>query len=172
MSKYKTIRLKSEGKSTPADLLFTVDGGNLWFATTQGLLEPVVSSTLEKNIPSNFKDPKNRWFGFSLRARTIVYSPKRVKEGELSTYEDLATSKWKGRLCLRTSKKVYNQSLVAELIDTLRSAWISFFSLVDLIIYTYTLPWYRAAKILGTIKIKIIKLTLNHQYTSCQESLH
>ena len=112
-------RLKSEGKSTPADLLFTVDGGNLWFATTQGLLEPVVSSTLEKNIPSNFKDPKNRWFGFSLRARTIVYSPKRVKEGELSTYEDLATSKWKGRLCLRTSKKVYNQSLVAELIDTL-----------------------------------------------------
>ncbi|WP_127714065.1 extracellular solute-binding protein [Halobacteriovorax sp. HLS] len=112
-------RLKAEGSSTPADLLFTVDGGNLWFASTQNLLEPISSKTLEENIPSNFKDPKNQWFGLSLRARTIVYSTKRVKESELSTYQDLADKKWKGRLCLRTSKKVYNQSLVAELIDTL-----------------------------------------------------
>lgn len=112
-------RLKSEGSSTPADLLFTVDGGNLWFASTQNLLESVQSPILDKNIPSNFKDPKNLWFAFSLRARTLVYSPKRVKANELSTYQDLASKKWKGRLCLRTSKKVYNQSLVAELIDTL-----------------------------------------------------
>ncbi|OUR99784.1 Fe(3+) ABC transporter substrate-binding protein [Halobacteriovorax marinus] len=112
-------RLKAEGSSTPADLLFTVDGGNLWYASTQNILEPINSQILDKNIPASFKDPKNLWFAFSLRARTIVYNPKTVKKGELSTYEDLATSKWKGRLCLRTSKKVYNQSLVAELIDTL-----------------------------------------------------
>ena len=112
-------RLKSEGSSTPADLLFTVDGGNLWYASTQNLLESINSPILNKNIPSNFKDPKNQWFGFSLRARTLVYSPKRIKPNELSTYQDLASKKWKGKLCLRTSKKVYNQSLVAELIDTL-----------------------------------------------------
>lgn len=112
-------RLKAEGSSTPADLLFTVDGGNLWYASTQNLLEPINSKVLETNIPKNFKDPRNLWFAFSLRARTIVYNPKNVKKGELSTYQDLASSKWKGRLCLRTSKKVYNQSLVAELIDTL-----------------------------------------------------
>lgn len=112
-------RLKAEGENTPADLLITVDAGNLWLAAEEGLLAPISSSVLERNIPAHLRDPQNRWFGLSVRARTIVYSTKRVRPAELSTYEDLAHPKWKGRLCLRTSKKVYNQSLVAMMIARL-----------------------------------------------------
>lgn len=106
-------RLKAEGANTPADLLITVDAGNLWQAAEQGVLTELDSDTLTSNIPSHLRDPANRWFGLSIRARTIVYSTDRVKESELSSYEGLAEPKWKGRLCLRTSKKVYNQSLIA-----------------------------------------------------------
>jgi iron(III) transport system substrate-binding protein len=109
-------RLKAEGKNTPADLLLTVDAGNLWLAAKQGVLAPVNSKTLRANIPAHLRDPENRWFGLSVRARTIVYSTERVKPEELSTYEALGDAKWKDRLCLRTSKKVYNQSLVAMMI--------------------------------------------------------
>lgn len=109
-------RLKAEGANTPADLLITVDAGNLWHAAHEGLLQPVKSATLEQNIPPHLRDPDGLWFGLSVRARTIVYNPQRVKEEDLSTYEALAEPKWKGRLCLRTSKKVYNQSLVAMMI--------------------------------------------------------
>lgn len=109
-------RLKAEGENTPADLLITVDAGNLWQAANEGLLSPVKSAALEKNIPAHLRDPQNRWFGLSVRARTIFYNPQKVKRAELSSYEDLANPKWKGRLCLRTSKKVYNQSLVAMMI--------------------------------------------------------
>jgi iron(III) transport system substrate-binding protein len=108
-------RLKAEGKRTPADILFTVDAGNLWQAAEAGLLQPVASKTLTKNVPEHLRDPQNRWFGLSVRARTIAYSPDRVDEKNLKNYNDLADKKWKGRLCLRTSKKVYNQSLVAML---------------------------------------------------------
>ena len=110
-------RLKAEGKNTPADILITVDAGNLWHAAKEGVLAPVQSEALTANIPGHLRDPENKWFGLSLRARTIVYSTKRVKPGELSTYEALADPDWKGRLVLRTSKKVYNQSLVAMLIE-------------------------------------------------------
>ncbi len=109
-------RLKAEGKRTPADMLITVDAGNLWHAAQEGVLAEVESPVLEANVPANLRDPQGRWFGLSKRARTIVYSTERVDPAELSTYEDLADAKWKGRLCLRTSKKVYNQSLVATLI--------------------------------------------------------
>lgn len=109
-------RLNAEGKRTPADLLITVDAGNLWQAAEQGVLAAVDSDTLAANIPAHLRDPDNRWFGLSVRARTIVYSPERVKPEELSTYEALADDRWRGRLCLRTSKKVYNQSLVATMI--------------------------------------------------------
>lgn len=105
-------RLKAEGRNTPADLFMTVDAGNLWQAAQEGLLKPVNSKILAANLPDHLSDPDNEWFGLSVRARTIIYNPNRVKAGELSTYEDLASPKWKGRLCLRTSKKVYNQSLV------------------------------------------------------------
>jgi iron(III) transport system substrate-binding protein len=110
-------RLKSEGKNTPADLLLTVDAGNLWNAANEGLLQPVNSEALNSNIPQHLRDGKDQWFGLSVRARTIVYSTDRVNPSELSTYEDLGSEKWKGRLCLRTSKKVYNQSLVAMFIS-------------------------------------------------------
>ncbi len=109
-------RLKAEGERTPADMLITVDAGNLWHAAESGVLAEIHSAVLEANVPSNLRDPQGRWFGLSERARTIVYSTERVKPLELSSYEDLADPKWKGRLCLRTSKKVYNQSLVATLI--------------------------------------------------------
>lgn len=110
-------RLKAEGKNTPADLFMTVDAGNLWQAAEEGLLAPVKSKTLAANIPAHLRDPDNQWFGLSVRARTLVYNSNKVKPADLTTYEDLANPKWKGRLCLRTSKKVYNQSLVAMMID-------------------------------------------------------
>ena len=109
-------RLKAEGERTPADMLITVDAGNLWLAGEAGVIQPVASEILEKNIPSHLRDPQNRWVGLSLRARTIVYNTDKVKPSELSTYAALADPQWKNRLLLRTSKKVYNQSLVAALI--------------------------------------------------------
>lgn len=109
-------RLKAEGAKTRADLLITVDAGNLWQAAQNGLLAKVDSKVLNDNIPEHLRDPGGQWYGLSVRARTIVYNPAKVKPGELSTYEALGDAKWKGRLCLRSSKKVYNQSLVAMLI--------------------------------------------------------
>ena len=112
-------RLKAEGNNSPADILMTVDAGNLWHAAEQGVLAEIDSALLQDNVPAHLRDRQNRWFGVSIRARTLVYSTQRVKAEELSTYEDLADPKWKGRLCLRTSKKVYNQSLVAMMIAEL-----------------------------------------------------
>ncbi|MCB1736466.1 MAG: Fe(3+) ABC transporter substrate-binding protein [Gammaproteobacteria bacterium] len=109
-------RLKAEGRRTPADLLITVDAGNLWHAAHEGVLAKIDSAILNGNVPAHLRDPDGQWFGLSIRARTIVRSTDRVPPSELSTYEDLADPKWKGRLCLRTSKKVYNQSLVAMMI--------------------------------------------------------
>ena len=116
-------RLKAEGKNTPADMLITTDAGNLWEAVQEGLLQPIESATLEANIPAHLRDPQKQWFGLSVRARTIVYNTQKVKPADLSTYEDLANPKWRGRLCLRTSKKVYNQSLVAMMIAEHGETW-------------------------------------------------
>jgi iron(III) transport system substrate-binding protein len=115
-------RLKAEGANTPADLLITVDAGNLWLAAREGVLSAVDSEALKANVPAHLRDPDNRWFGLSIRARTIVYNTARVKPSELSTYEDLGSTKWKGRLCFRTSQKVYNQSLVAMMMARLGEA--------------------------------------------------
>lgn len=112
-------RLQAEGKNTPADMLLTVDAGNLWQAAEQGLLQPVSSTILETNVPAKYRDPKGQWTGLSLRARTIFYDPSKVSADQLSTYADLADPKWKGKLCLRSSKAVYNQSLVASMIENL-----------------------------------------------------
>lgn len=109
-------RLKAEGTNTPADLLLTVDAGNLWEAARENLLKPVNSKILSANVPAHLRDPGNQWFGLSVRARTIFYNNQKVKPADLSSYEDLGNMKWKGKLCLRTSKKVYNQSLVAMMI--------------------------------------------------------
>jgi iron(III) transport system substrate-binding protein len=112
-------RLEAEGASSPADLLITVDAGNLWLATEKGLLQPVTSGALEQRVPESLQDPDNHWFGLTIRARTLVYSTERVDPATLSSYEALADPAWQGRLCLRTSKKVYNQSLVATMIERL-----------------------------------------------------
>lgn len=109
-------RLLAEGEATRADILLTVDAGNLWFAANAGVLQPVRSPVLDQAIPVFLRDPENRWFGLSVRARSIVYNPQVVNAAKLTDYAGLAESQWRGRLCLRTSKKVYNQSLVAMLI--------------------------------------------------------
>ncbi|WP_454256492.1 extracellular solute-binding protein [Pseudomonas sp. Marseille-Q8238] len=111
-------RIKAEGENGVADLLITVDAGNLWQAEQMGILQPFASTTVDANIPAQYRSSTHAWTGLSLRARTIVYSTERVKPEELSTYEALADANWEGRLCLRTSKKVYNQSLTATLIET------------------------------------------------------
>ena len=112
-------RLRAEGANTPADMFMTVDAGNLWQAEEQGLFQPVQSEGIEGNIPQHLRSSNNMWTGLSLRARTIAYSTERVKPEELSTYEALADEQWKGRVCLRTSKKVYNQSLVATMLESI-----------------------------------------------------
>ena len=109
-------RVKAEGPRTRADVLLTVDAGNLWHAASERLLHPVQSRVLGTTIPSHLRHPENRWFGLSVRARTIVYNTDRVSPVELSTYEALGDPQWRGRLVLRTSKKVYNQSLTAMFI--------------------------------------------------------
>ncbi|MEN7343217.1 MAG: extracellular solute-binding protein [Pseudomonadota bacterium] len=115
-------RLKAEGENTPASVLLTVDAGNLWFAADQGVLAGLDSQTLKAVVPSFLRDSQDRWFGLSLRARTIVYDTRVVNPSQLSDYASLADEQWQGKLCLRTSKKVYNQSLVAMLIETLGAA--------------------------------------------------
>lgn len=112
-------RLRAEGSRSPADVLITVDAGNLWQAAELGLLQPIQSPVLEANVPANLRDPQGRWFGLSVRARTLVHNPALTPATELSTYEDLAEPKWRGKLCLRTSDSVYNQSLVATMIASL-----------------------------------------------------
>lgn len=109
-------RLAAEGANSQADILMTVDAGELWHAADRGLMKPIASPVLKANIPDSLRDPQDRWFGFSIRARTLVYSTERVKPEELSDYAALGNERWRGKLCLRTSKKVYNQSLVAMLI--------------------------------------------------------
>ena len=109
-------RLRAEGARTPADILLTVDAGNLWQAKNLGVLRAFHSPLLDKKIPAHLRDPEGYWYGFSIRARTLVYNTDKVKPEQLSNYADLADPKWKGELLLRTSKKVYNQSLVAMLI--------------------------------------------------------
>lgn len=110
-------RLTAEGANSPADVFISVDAGDLWRATQAGLLQPVKSPALEAAIPAHLRDPEGHWFGLAVRARTIAYSTARVKPAELSTYAALADPRWKGKLCLRNGKAVYNQSLVAMFIN-------------------------------------------------------
>ena len=109
-------RLTAEGAASPADVFISVDAGDLWRATEAGLLAPVKSPMLEAAIPAHLRDPEGHWFGLAVRARTIAYSTERVKPSELSTYAALGDARWKGKLCLRSGKAVYNQSLVAMMI--------------------------------------------------------
>lgn len=109
-------RLKSEGANTPADVLVTTDLANLWRAKQAGLLQPVDSPELERNVPAKLRDPDKQWWGLSLRLRTPVRAKDRVPENAVTSYEDLGDPRFKGRLCLRTSNNEYNQSLVADML--------------------------------------------------------
>ena len=110
-------RLRSEGAASPADVLVTVDAGRLWRAEQLGLLQPVKSAVLESRVPEHLRHPEGLWFGFSTRARVIVYNKAAVKPGEIRSYEDLADPKWKGKVCMRSSSSIYNLSLAAALIS-------------------------------------------------------
>ena len=110
-------RIVAEGEQSKADIFMTVDAGVLWQAKDRNIFSKINSFILEDNIPSYLRDPDSQWFGLSKRARTIVYSSDQFSEGDFSSYEDLAHPKWRGKLCLRTSKKVYNRSLMASMID-------------------------------------------------------
>ncbi len=109
-------RIKAEGKNCPADLFITADAGRLERAKSLGLLQSIESDTLKLRIPESLRDPQSQWFGFTMRARVIVYAKDRVNPKELSTYEDLTDPKWKGRILVRGASSVYNQSLLASII--------------------------------------------------------
>ncbi|KAA6183420.1 Fe(3+) ABC transporter substrate-binding protein [Thiohalocapsa marina] len=109
-------RLRSEGVNSPADLLLTVDAGNLHRAKEAGVTQAITSDALTTAIPASYRDPQGHWYGLSLRARPILYVKGRVDPAELSTYEALAAPEWKGRICIRSSSNIYNQSLVASMI--------------------------------------------------------
>ena len=109
-------RIKAEGQNSPADLLITVDAGRLVRAEEAGVLQPIKSEVLEKAIPANLRDPQGHWFGLSKRARVIIYAKDRVKPSDISSYEDLADPKWKGKLAIRSSTNIYNQSLVGSML--------------------------------------------------------
>jgi iron(III) transport system substrate-binding protein len=109
-------RLQTEGENSPADILLTVDAGRLVRAKNLGLLQPITSPLLIKQIPSEMRDLDGYWYGLTVRARALVYSKDRVKQNQLSTYEDLAHKKWRGRIVVRSSNNIYNQSLLASII--------------------------------------------------------
>jgi iron(III) transport system substrate-binding protein len=107
-------RLRSEGSDTPADLLVTTDLANLWRAEQAGLLQPVKTPTLERQVPSDLRDKDGAWWGLSVRIRTPMRSIERVPADAVKSYEDLGDARFKGKLCLRTSNNEYNQSFVAD----------------------------------------------------------
>lgn len=109
-------RIKAEGERTQADLLLTVDAGNLWQASSMDLLQPIKADIVTDKVPAALRAADNTWFGLSIRARTLVYNTNKLDPSDLSTYAALAEDDWRGKVLLRTSKKVYNQSLVAMLI--------------------------------------------------------
>lgn len=109
-------RMKSEGANSPADAILTADVGYMLQAKSEGLLQPIQSEVLNAAIPSQYRDPEGTWYGLALRARPIMYAKDRVDPSELSAYEDLADPKWKGRICIRSSSNIYNQSLVSSMI--------------------------------------------------------
>jgi len=110
-------RLRNEGAASPADVLVTVDAGRLWRAEQLGLFQPVKSAVLDSRVPEHLRHPDGLWFGFSTRARVIVYNKDAVKAGEIRSYEDLADPKWKGKVCMRSSSNMYNLSLAASLVS-------------------------------------------------------
>ena len=109
-------RLINEGENSPADILLTVDAGRLYRAQQANVLKPIDSSSIKELVPDNLKSSDNMWAGLSIRARVIIYSKDRVSAEDLDSYESLADEQWSGRICIRSSSNIYNQSMVAGMI--------------------------------------------------------
>ena len=112
-------RISNEGEESPADVFIAVDAGRLWRAQEAGILQPVESEVLNSVVPENLREPSGLWYGLTTRARMLVYNTEDVRPEELSTYEDLADPKWKGRICVRSSENVYNQSLLGSMVESI-----------------------------------------------------
>lgn len=110
-------RMTSEGENGPADLFIAADAGALWRAQQAGLFQPVASAALDQRIPANLREPAGNWYGFTRRARVVAYDPARVQPEEIDDYAKLATPRFRGRICVRSSDSVYNLSLVGALIE-------------------------------------------------------
>lgn len=110
-------RMTSEGGNSPADLFIAADAGALWRAQQAGLFQPIASDTLDQRIPANLREPAGNWYGFMRRARVVAYDPARVQPEEIDDYAKLATPRFRGRICVRSSDSVYNLSLVGALIE-------------------------------------------------------
>lgn len=112
-------RIKAEGEASPADVFITVDAGRLWRAEEAGILQPVSSAVLNEKVPASLRHPDGLWYGLTKRARVLVYNVDTVAPAELSTYEALADPAWNGRVCVRSSSNIYNQSLLGSLVETI-----------------------------------------------------
>ncbi|MGV3627160.1 MAG: extracellular solute-binding protein [Betaproteobacteria bacterium] len=115
-------RIINEGAASPADVLVTVDAGRLWRAEQAGLFQPIQSKVLAERLPANMLAAGNQWFGFSARARVIVYNKLTVNPADVQNYEDLANPKLKGKVCTRSGGHIYNLSLMSALIEHLGDA--------------------------------------------------
>lgn len=109
-------KIQAAGSNNPADAVLTVDIGRLYALKQAGVFDAVKSDVLEANVPANLRDPGGLWFGLTQRARIAMVSKERVKESELTTYEELADPKFKGRICIRSGKNAYNVALIASMI--------------------------------------------------------
>lgn len=112
-------RMKAEGRRSPADLVFTVDISRLASVVNEGLTQPVESSALTDNVPETYRDPDGHWYGLTTRARIVYASKDRVADGEITTYEDLASAKWDGRICTRSGMHAYNIALTSAVVHHL-----------------------------------------------------
>jgi len=117
-SKGLAQRLEAEGSNSPADVILTVDIARLMVYADKNLLAPATSEVLKENIPVHLRDPKNRWFAFSTRARVLAVSKDAKDANELRSYEDLAKPVWRQRICSRPGSHVYNRALVASMIKS------------------------------------------------------
>ena len=110
-------RMQAEGEASPADVFVVSDAGALWRVQNAGLFQPIQSEALTTAIPANLRDPEGRWFGFTRRARVVAYDPAKVRPEEVDTYEEIASPRFRGRLCVRSADNPYNLSLVGALLE-------------------------------------------------------
>ena len=148
-------RIKSEGKDSPADILFVVDAGNLWKVQKLGLFQRIKSEKINKVLPENLIGRDNKWVAITKRARVIFYNPDITykKDIESLDYEDLSAKYWKNKIVIRSSNNIYNQSLVASLIhhngESYTKAWMNIFENKE-----------KAKKYFPNISVEIVVITL------------